>query len=56
MLQKKNCDIKEKVEHFEQICADGNYGISFHEMGTESILRKLSIIENNPFIVWKAIE
>lgn len=56
MLQKKNCEIKEKVEHFEQICNDGNYGISFHEMGTESILRKLSIIENNPFIVWKAIE
>ncbi len=56
MLQKKNCEIKEKVEHFEEICADGNYGINFHEMGTESILRKLSIIENNPFIMWKAIE
>lgn len=25
-------------------------------MGTESILRKLSIIENNPFVVWKSIE
>lgn len=55
-LQKHNVEIKTKVEHFELICADGNYGIPFKEMGTESILRKLAIIENNPFVVWRNIE
>ncbi len=48
-------EVKQRVEHFELLCADGNYGIPFKEMGTESILRKLAIIENNPFTVWKFV-
>ena len=34
--------------------ADGNVGISFNEMNADDMVRKLSLIEDNPMIIWES--
>jgi hypothetical protein len=41
---------------FEKLGEDGNIGVKFSEMNTDSVIRKLSMIEKDPKKIWKSFD
>jgi len=41
---------------FEKLGEDGNIGIKFEEMSSDSVVRKLNFIEKDPYKIWKSFD
>ena len=46
--------ISAQIALFRALEADGNVGISFDEMNASDMVRKLSLIEDDPMTIWNA--
>ena len=55
-FQAKYEALKKKVEVFEALCEDGNVIVSYRDMTANSVVSKLMIIEDNPQVIWNALE
>lgn len=55
-LQIKLKDQSIKIEKFEALEEDGNVFVGYHDMDAEFVIGKLMVIENNPGVIWKALE
>jgi hypothetical protein len=51
-----NNTLQKQIILFEKLGEDGNIGIKFSEMSSETIIRKLKIIEKDPRKIWKAFD
>ena len=45
-----------QISLFRALEADGNVGISFDEMNANDMVRKLSLIEDNPMAIWNCFK